>query len=127
MPASTFSKTWPFLLFVGCIAGVGIATVDNVLSKGEVSPIVIVALLFVATLAAGIVWVWRGIFAATGTWMCVPLAHIIKHLLGLPDTLHPNTYASIMLLAVFTLVVAAIGLACGVFIHHLPFRNANSA
>jgi hypothetical protein len=127
MPASTFSKAWPFLLLVGCIAGIGIATVDNVVSKGEVSPIVIVLLLFASTLTAGIVWGWRSVFAATGTWMCVPLAHIIKRLLGLPDTLHPNTYASIMLLAVFTLVVAAIGLACGVFIHHLPFRNANSA
>jgi len=127
MPASPFSKTGPFLLLVGCIAGVGIAAGDNVASKGEVSPIVIIALLFATTATSGIIWGWRGGYAASGAWGCVPLAHIIKHLLGLPDTLHPNTYVSILLLAVVTLVVAAIGVVCGVFVRRLPSRNANDA
>jgi len=37
------------------------------------------------------------------------IAHLVKHILGLPDTLHPNTYTSIMMLATFTLVILAIG------------------
>jgi hypothetical protein len=47
------------------------------------------------------------------------LAHVIKHVLGLPDTLHPNTYASILYLAAFTLVVATAGGGCGVFMRSL--------
>jgi hypothetical protein len=47
------------------------------------------------------------------------MAHVVKHVLGLPDTLHPNTYVSILYLAAFTLVVATVGTGCGVLAHRL--------
>jgi len=47
------------------------------------------------------------------------LAHLVKHVLGLPDTLHPNTYTSILYLAAFTLVVATVGTGSGVLLRRL--------
>jgi hypothetical protein len=43
----------------------------------------------------------------------------VKHVIGLPDTLHPNTYTSILYLAAFTLAVATVGTGCGVLIRSL--------
>ena len=67
--------------------------VDNGAFQGEVSPIVIVALLVAAT-ASRALWGRSGSMAAAVTWACVPLAHVVEHVLELPDTLHPNTYTS---------------------------------
>jgi hypothetical protein len=47
------------------------------------------------------------------------LAHLIKHVLGLPDTMQPNTYTSILMLAAFTLAVATIGTGCGILLRRL--------
>jgi hypothetical protein len=125
MEPRSLPTPWPFILAMGFMAGLVIAAVDNLGSQGEVSPIVIVGLLLAATIASGLGWGWRGGYATFGTWLWVPAAHLIKHLLGLPDTLHPNTYASITMLAVFTLLVAAMGLAGGVFIRHLASGPAS--
>ncbi|HUU36192.1 MAG TPA: hypothetical protein VMW48_19140 [Vicinamibacterales bacterium] len=97
-------------------AGIAVATVDNFAFRGEVSPVVVVALLLVATAAAGAIWGWPGWVAAAITGASVPLAHVVKHALGLPDTLQPNTWASIGTLAVFTLAVSAAGLCGGVLL-----------
>lgn len=96
-----------------------IAYVDNYAFGGEASPIVIVTMLLMATTTAGVIWRQRGWIAAAATLVCVPLAHVIKHIFGLPDTLHPNTYTSILLLATFSLVVATAGIRCGVLFHRL--------
>lgn len=90
--------------------------VDNFAFEGEVSPIVIVAMLLAVTVAVGAAWGRRGWVAAAVAWACVPVAHLVKHVLGLADTLHPNTYASILLLAAFTLLVAILGTGLGVSI-----------
>ena len=100
-------------LGIGLIVGLVIALVDNFSLSGEVSPIVIVALLLAAAFACGANWGWRGWPAAAGVWMFVPSSHLVKHVLDLPDTLHPNTYKSILMLAAFSFVVTAIGLGCG--------------
>ena len=110
---------WQVLVGIGLAAGVVITAVDNFAFEGEVSPIIIVAMLFVATAASRARWGWRGWFMAAPAWLCVPLAHLIKQFLGLPDTLNPNTYTSILMLAAFTLAVAAIGVASGVFIRRI--------
>jgi hypothetical protein len=109
----------PTQLGVGLVAGAAIVYVDNYTFDGEVSPIIIVALLLAATAIAGAMWGRSGWRAAAVTWACVPLAHVVKHVLDLPDTLHPNTYTSILYLAVFTLVVAASGTGCGVLVRRL--------
>lgn len=115
MPSPKFLSSWQAVLFCGLVAGIAIAAVDNLAFGGEVSPIVIVALLFVSTTIFGFMWGRLGTLAAGITWVCVPLIHLVKHILGLPDTLHPNTIQSILMLAIFTLVVASIGTGCGLF------------
>jgi hypothetical protein len=104
---------------IGLGAGIAIASVDNLAFGGEVSPIVVVALLIATTATFGGIWGHGGWTAALAAWLCVPLAHLVKHGLGLPDTLHPNTYASILMLAGFTLVMATLGAGAGMLIHKM--------
>jgi hypothetical protein len=110
---------WPARLCVGLVAGLVIVYVDNCTFDGEVSPIVIIALLLAATTGAGVLFGRSGWISAAVTWVCVPLAHLVKHVLGWPDTLHPNTYVSILFLALFTLAIAAIGTGGGLLIRKL--------
>ncbi len=118
-PARRLLSTWQTALLAGLVAGEVIAYVDNFAFEGEVSPIVIIALLlFSSALAVG-VWGRSGWIAAGIIWACVPLAHVVKHVLGMPDTLHPNTYTSILFLALFTLAVATIGAGCGALVRRL--------
>jgi hypothetical protein len=105
--------TWQVRLIAGLAVGAIISAVDNVIFDGEVSPIVIVAMLFAAAAAAGLFWGRRGWLAAVAVWALIPAAHLAKRLLGLRDTLHPDTYASIAMLAAFSFVIAAVGIACG--------------
>ena len=58
-------------------------------------------------LAVGLVWVW------------LPVAHLVKHLLGLADTLHPNSYLSIAALAAISLATCLLGVAVGVGVGRL--------
>ena len=110
-------RTWLKRLAIGLGTGLAIAAVDSFAFGGEVSPIVIVILLVATTAAFGGIWGRGGWTAAVATWVCVPLAHVVKHVLGLPDTLHPNTYTSILMLAAFTLVVTTIGTGAGILLH----------
>jgi hypothetical protein len=115
----TFQAKWPTHLGVGLVAGAAIVYVDNCAFEGEASPIIIVAMLLAATAMARAVWGRGGWMTAAVTWVCIPLAHVVKHVAGLPDTLHPNTYTSILYLAAFTLVVAIVGTGCGVLVRRL--------
>lgn len=119
MGSTDVALRWPTLACVGLVAGVSLAALDNFAFGGEVSPVIIVAMLLAATGVAGVIWDRRGWVAAAAAWICVPLAHLIKHVLGLPDTLQPNTYTSILILAAFTLVVATIGTGCGILLRRL--------
>ena len=47
---------WPTRLGAGLVAGAGIVYLDNCAFEGEVSPIIIVALLLAATAMAGAMW-----------------------------------------------------------------------
>jgi hypothetical protein len=122
--SSTIAKNRsPLLVGIGFVAGVAIVAVDNFASGGEVSPIVIVAMLFAVTTTAGWIWGWGGWRASVVVWLCVPLAHLVKHLLSLPDTLQPNTYTSILMLAAFTFAVSTIGTGCGVLLRKLTISG----
>jgi hypothetical protein len=112
-------SNWQMRLLVGLIAGAVIVFIDNFAFQGEVSPIVIVIMLFVSTITVGALWKLHAWIAAVTVWICVPMAHLVKHLLGLPDTLHPNTYVSILMLAIFTFVISAIGFLFGVLINRI--------
>lgn len=111
-------------LGAGLATGIAIVYVDNFAFGGEASPIIIVAMLLVVTATAGVLWRRGGWTTAVIAWACVPLAHIVKHVLGLPDTLHPNTYTSIAYLAGFSLVVAMVGLESGVLVRRLAGEAA---
>lgn len=112
-----FLSNWQMRLLVGFIVGAVIVYMDNFAFQGEVSPIVIVIMLLVSTITVGAILKRSAWMTVVIIWICVPMAHVVKHLLGLPDTLHPNTYMSILLLAVFTLVVSATGFFLGVLIN----------
>ena len=111
-------------IVVGLAAGLGVAAVDNFAFAGEVSPIVIVGMLLIVAGAFGTVWGSRAAIAAIVVWTCLPIAHVVKRVFGLPDTLHPNTYASILKLAIFSLVVTAVGFGLGLVLHRLIARKA---
>ena len=119
MDSIVFWSRGPVRLGLGLTAGAAIVYVDNFAFEGEVSPIIIVAMLLAATATAGAIWGRRGWVTAAAAWACVPLAHLVKHVLGLPDTLQPNTYASILVLAAFSLAVAIAGTGFGVLLHRL--------
>lgn len=107
------------IIFSGILFGAAIACVDNLVFGGEVSPILIVLLLLCSSGLVGSIWGKRGWLAAIFVWAINPSVHILKHVFNLPDTIFPNTYLSILLLAVFTFVLAGIGVCCGIF-----FRRA---
>ena len=100
-------------LGIAVVIGLAIAGVDNIVAGGEVSPIVIVIALFVTSAVLGTLTPVGSLLYALAVWLPVPLVHLIKHLLRLPDTLHPNTYSSILSLGLFTLAVSLVGMACG--------------
>jgi len=106
-------------LAVALVVGAMIAAVDNFAFDGEASPIVIVVMLLTAAAIVSAIWGRRGWMAVGVMWACVPTAHLVKHVLGLPDTLHPNTYTSILYLAVFTLCVAMVGAGFGLLTRKL--------
>ena len=115
------SLKWLIPLCFGLAAGLAIAWVDNVAFEGEVSPALIVVMLFIAGFIATAVWGRQGWLSAAAIWVCVPAAHLAKHILGMSDTLHPNTYASIAKLAGFSLFITAFAAAAGFMIHiHNP-------
>jgi hypothetical protein len=109
-------------------AGATLAAVDNLAFGGEVSPILIVAMLLVCTAAIGVLWGRRGLVAGTVAWAWLPAAHLVKKVFQLPDTLHPKTYGSILKLAAFSLVITAIGFGLGLLLRQLaPQKKAQNA
>jgi len=75
--------------------------------------------LLAAAGAAGAAWGRLGIVAAALAWAWVPGAHAAQRALGLPDTLHPNTWGSILKLATFALAVTAVGTGSGLLVRRL--------
>lgn len=124
MRPGTARPKWPVCLAAGLAAGTAIAWVDNVAFEGEVSPIIIVAMLLAMTGATGALWGRRSWVTAAAVATCVPMAHVVKHVSGRPDTLQPNTYASILLLAAFTFAIATVGTGLGMIGHKLAAGRA---
>jgi len=104
---------------IGFAAGIVIAAIDNIAFNGEVSPVVIVVLLFAVSFTSGVLWGIRGWLMPAIAWICVPSVHLDKHIIGLPDTIHPNTYGSILMLAMFTLVIALAGISIAALVRKL--------
>lgn len=114
------SKNARYMLFAtGIAAGTIIAMVDNLVLSGVITPFIIAAMLLAAAGTSGIIWRWQGWIVAVGIWICDPLVHLSKHLLGLPDTLSPNTYMSILLLTLFMFVISFFGLSFGVLVRKI--------
>ena len=119
------TQTSSWLRFsVGMLAGAGIAAVDNFAFAGEVSPILIVAILLLCSGLIGAIWGTRGFSVSAIVWAWLPMTHVGKQVFHLPDTLHPNTYFSILKLALFTFFVTAIGFGFGLLLHRVLRREA---
>jgi hypothetical protein len=101
-------------LMSGVAAGAVVAGADHLALHGTVSPVVVVGLLLALTAASGAIWGWRGWITAASAWACLPLAHMAKHVFGLPGTLQPDTWESIATSAAFTAAVSAAGVCGGV-------------
>lgn len=114
----------PIPLLIAALSGLAISALDTFAIHGEISPILIVLLLLLVTVSLGITSGRRRWIAAGLVWFCLPAAHLIKHLLNLPDSLHPNTYPSILMLAAFSLAVCLGGTAIGAAIHHFAYNSA---
>ena len=117
-PAASFA---PFI--IAFISGLIISAVDNFAAHGEVSPIAVVPMLLIVAAILAALWGTRAFVAIVPLWLPLPGAHLVKHLLGLPDTIHPNTYASIGMLAVFSLIVCAVGFGVGASSLHNPLNR----
>jgi len=123
------TQTSSFLrLGIGLLAGTAIAAADNLAFGGEVSPIVIVGMILIFASTAGSVWGSRALPPITTAWVFLPAVHLVKHVFAMPDTIHPNTYASIVKLAVFSFAISVVGVAFGLACHRLrrlhPSRRA---
>jgi len=121
-------KSKPFApLVVGLLCGAAISAVDNFTFDGEISPIVIVGMLLLVAGTLATIWGTRALTAAVLAWTWLPSAHVLKHAFGLPDTMHPNTYSSILALAAFSLVITAVrfglGLMLGRVLHLGPYAG----
>lgn len=111
------NTSWSRLnVVLAAAAGASIAAVDSFASGGEVSPIVVVVLLFTAGMVVAALGGRRPWLVTLLVWMWLPMAHVAKHALGLPDTIQPNTPASIALLGAFSLAVTVVGTGCGVLV-----------
>jgi len=103
----------------GLLAGVIIALADNFAADGQISPAVIVILLLISSTGAGIIWDNAGWIASAITWIFLPSAHLVGLFFRLPDTLHPAASASILKIAMFSMIIAAAGTATGILIRRM--------
>ena len=63
------SLSWPLRFGCGLTDGMAIAGVDNCAFEGEVSPIVIVIVLFVTTITTAGTWGRNGWIASGAAWV----------------------------------------------------------
>ncbi|MEO8467938.1 MAG: phosphotransferase [Gammaproteobacteria bacterium] len=97
------------------VVGAAIADLDND-ALAEIGPIVGPLSLLLATMTVVAISGLRGSAVAAVVWAFLPLTHMVKHVVGLPDTLQPDTYASISHLAAVSLGIAITGGALGMFL-----------
>lgn len=85
-------------------------------SRSDDAAIVIIALWILAGGVLGAMgpfkpWRWALVVA-----LGVPTVHLIRHVLGLPDNMHPNTYLSILLISGIALCATLAGAYSGAFV-----------
>ena len=94
---------------VAMMLGVLIALIDRAAPFGDDSAkfTIVLWLLFSGLLGFALPrhpWRWA---ALMGPWLC--LVNLLIHALGLPDSVHPTTYAAILILLPVSLVVCLLG------------------
>ncbi|MFN7977531.1 MAG: hypothetical protein U0P30_05300 [Vicinamibacterales bacterium] len=98
---------------VGLVSGLAISAVDLYAAGGHVPPVMIVVLQIVASGTVGGLWGWAAWPGAIAVAAPLPAVHTIRHALGWPDTISPNTWDSIVMMGLFALAVAGAGFAAG--------------
>jgi hypothetical protein len=110
-------------LLLAVAIGVLIAAFESQAFGGEISPIPIVALLFLTSVGFAAFQGASSWLCSLGLWLPLPASHLIKMVLHFPDTLYPNTPRSLLLLSVFTLFVSILGFGAGLLLHRLRGRG----
>jgi hypothetical protein len=107
MKAAKLAET----VVVAVASGLGIlvGVIDQVAPFGDDSSKLTILLWLLASGSLGFVmprrpWQWGTL---VGPWLT--LIHLLVHALGLPDSIHPNTYAAILLLFPVSLAVCFVG------------------
>jgi len=95
------------------VIGLFISALDNYAFEGEISPIFIIMLLFLFSSGMALIINTEAYILSIIIWVFLPAVHFIKHLLGLSDSIQPNTYESILLLALVTFAVSQVGFMVG--------------
>ena len=129
---SRINKTSPrhrllLQLTVGLLIGAGLVYLDGYAFGGETSPIVTIGCLLVATAGLSLTWGTGAWVAASIAWVLLPLGHVVKRVLGIPDTIQPNTYISIAGLAAVTLVAAIVGGGVGLLTRRLSGHSSDAS
>lgn len=99
-------------IVTGLAAGVTVAAIETA-GGGAVRPVAVVALVIAAAFGVGLRWGWAGWLGALAVALPVPGLHLGKHVLGLPDTIQPNTYDALVMMTLFHVALAGAGLAAG--------------
>jgi hypothetical protein len=95
------------------IIGLIISAVDNYAFGGEITPMVVILLLLLSTSGMSVIVNAKAYLISIIIWFFLPAVHLIKHIFGLSDTIEPNTYQSILLLALVTFLICQIGFLVG--------------
>lgn len=98
---------------VGLAAGIVVSAVELYAVGGHLPPVVIVALQIVVAAALGVVWGWTAWPGTLAAALPLPAVHALRHALGWPDTISPNTWDAITMMTLFALAVGGAGLAAG--------------
>jgi hypothetical protein len=95
------------------VIGLFISALDNCAFGGEISPVIVIMLLFLFCAGMAFIVNTYAYLISIIIWIFLPLVHFINHLLGFTDSIQPNTYQSIFLLALVTFAVSQIGFVVG--------------
>jgi hypothetical protein len=107
---------------LGVLSGLLVAWLDVRAPWGDDSAKVVLLLWVAVTGPLGYLrprrpWRWA---LVVGPWL--PLTHLARHVLGMPDMIHPNTYATILLLFPVSVAACSLGAYGGALLRRVALE-----